>query len=330
MLGVAAMFSPAVAQTAVCPSSIPSPVNDYLTALAYDKGTCGLAVDQAKATTFLTRAADAGIIDAQYMMGERFFTGNGGRPNYTRAAYWYLKAANQGHGLSQLRLGFLYAEAHYTGVPVDYAAAEKWFAKAAEQNAGDAQFRLGHFYHNYKKPPETEKAIYWLTRAAENGDRNAMYDLGRLLRTNNPKAAAVWFIKAAERDLLQAQMMASTIYTDGDGVEKSPAEALRWAKEVITRPNASPFWLNKVADAYMTGAAGTNGKNYEEARILYSRAALRGDAHALARLGKIYAEGLGIEPNFTRAQDYLKRAADRGNAEAQALLKKLPPARRTP
>jgi TPR repeat protein len=69
-----------------------------------------------------------------------------------------LKAAKQGHGPSQLRLGFLYAEKHFTG-EVNYAEAEKWFYLAAKQDADDARFRLGNFYINTKRPPNMEWAL---------------------------------------------------------------------------------------------------------------------------------------------------------------------------
>lgn len=54
------------------------------------------------------------------------------------------KAAEQGKGYAQRRLGDLYAEGK--GVKQDYAEAAKWYCKAAEQGRGTAQIKLGICY----------------------------------------------------------------------------------------------------------------------------------------------------------------------------------------
>jgi TPR repeat protein len=48
--------------------------------------------------------------------------------------------------------------------------------------------------------------------------------------------------------------------------------------------------------------------------------ARRGDAHAQAVLGFMYATGRGVPQNFERAVDWYRRAADQGDPTAQYLL----------
>lgn len=48
--------------------------------------------------------------------------------------------------------------------------------------------------------------------------------------------------------------------------------------------------------------------------------AKKGDAEALTRLGILYLEGCGVEPNDKKAVKYLQRAAKLGDAEAQFLM----------
>jgi len=303
--------------TATGPISFP---DEYALARAYDKGYCGITADKKTAKRWYIKAAKHGYMPAQYELGEKYFTGDGGTPDYPRAKRWYLAAAKQGHGLSQLRLGFLYAEAHFTGLKTDYAEAEKWFLKAAAQNAGDAQFRLGNFYHNYKDPPDLKKAAFWLTKAAAGGHRVAMFDLARLIRSEDPAQSLVWMKKAAELDLLPAQMTLSEMYAAGDGVPEDPAQSLAWTLKIAVKPTASPFWINRAGDIFFAGRE-TVPKDYLQAVKFYERAAAKDDPHALARLGQAYLEGLGVPADREKALQYLEKAAAQGSAEARALLK---------
>jgi hypothetical protein len=68
-----------------------------------------------------------------------------GEPNYTEAAVWYRKAADQGHSLAQFNLGVMYANGQ--GFDRDDAEAAVWFEKAARGGDGGAQFNLGRMCH---------------------------------------------------------------------------------------------------------------------------------------------------------------------------------------
>ena len=301
-------------------------LDEYYLANAYNKGYCGVAADKKKAREWYIKSAKHGHAQAQYQIGEIYFSGDGVATDYPEAKKWYLSAALQDHGLSQLRLGFLYAESHFKGLSVDYTQAEKWFLKAAEKNAGDARFRLGNFYHNYKNPSDPAKAVLWLTRAAEGGHRVAMFDLARMFKKGegvhkDSAQALVWMKKAAELDLLSAQMTLSKMYATGDGVPKDPLQCFVWTLKVANRPEASSFWLNKVGDIFFDGEENIL-KNYPQAMRYYKRAAAKDDSHALARLGRMYLEGLGIAADTVKGENYLKKAVAKGSGEAKTLLMK--------
>jgi len=317
-------------ENVVCPdknaAQTGSVADEYALARAYDKGTCGIAANLQTAMPWYTRAAEHGSMMAQYWLGEIYFSGssNNGVSDYPAAKKWFTAAAQQGQGLAQLRLAYLNAEAHYKGLTTNYKEAEKWFLKAANQNAGDAQFRLGNFYHNYKKPREPKKAVYWLTRAAEGGNRLAMFDLSQMLAKGegapkDPAQALIWMKKAADLDMLPAQMMLSEKYATGDGVEKDPVQSLIWTLRVAEGPSAIPHWIDKAADIFFSGW-GTIPKNYPRALKLYERAAVKDDPHAEGRLGEMYMKGLGVKADPAKAKEYLTKAADGDDAEAKDLL----------
>jgi TPR repeat protein len=289
-------------------------VDAYYLGRAYDEGYCDFKADKNLAVVWYRKAAADGHTLAEYELGETYFTGDGTDIDYPQAKKWYQKAAEQGHGLSQLRLGFLNAEAHFAGLKTNYAEAEKWFTKAAEQDAGDARFRLGNFYNNYKEPRDYGKALLWLKRAAEGGHHVAMYDLARLLQQGKPgiakndKVALEWMTKAADEGLLQAQIQLAEMYGHGQNVAKNIPEALKWTMKIANDPGASVFWIDKAGDIFFEGWE-TVPKNYPMARRFYERAAAKGDATALTRLADMYRNGLGVEKDEAKADEYLKKAA---------------------
>lgn len=307
---------PPQAPAIICPNIASAEAGDapdqYYMGKAYDEGYCGVAVDKKEAEHWYRLAAEQSHMLAAYELGETWFAGDGFDPDYPEAKKWFLKAAEKGHGLSQLRMGFLSAESHFTGLTPDYAEAEKWFLKAALQNAGDAQFRLGNFYNNYKEPRDYGKGFIWLKRAADGGHRVAMYDLSRMFRegrgvAKNMEYCLQWMKKAADLDLLSAQMNLSEMYASGKEVPKDPVESLKWTLKIAFKPTASIFWLNKAGDIFFEGWEGMP-KNYPTARKFYERAALKNDRHALERLSTIYAQGLGVAKDEAKAAEYTKKA----------------------
>ena len=93
----------------------------------------------------------------------------------------YQPKANQGDADAQFNLALLY----YTGlgIPQDRRYAIYWYTKAAEQGHIQAQYFLGKLY-NFGDGEEVRQdfklAVYWLTKAAEQGHVQAQYLLGHM------------------------------------------------------------------------------------------------------------------------------------------------------
>ena len=121
----------------------------------------GVPQDYTQAAAWYRKAADLGDADAQRELGDlydyggvmkivnapggskRFVRDDGGGPfpkDYSLAAMWYRKAAEQGDAYSQNNLGALYDSGQ--GVPQDYAEAYFWYSLAAARSpAGSAENR---------------------------------------------------------------------------------------------------------------------------------------------------------------------------------------------
>ena len=82
-----------------------------------------------------------------------------------KAAYWYLKAAEQGMSDAMLHLAKCYEEGF--GVKKSKIKAKEWYEKAALAGNGYAMIRIGDIYQS---EGTLERAKSWWTKARETGD----------------------------------------------------------------------------------------------------------------------------------------------------------------
>jgi TPR repeat protein len=122
--------------------------------------------------------ADGGNAEAQFSLGLRFANGEGTALDYTRAAHWYLRAADQNHALAQFNLGVMFAGGQ--GVDRDEAKAMMWTQRAAQQGDAGAQHSLGlshrraSFEGLSKDARESNLEAYkWFRLAAAQGYRDS-------------------------------------------------------------------------------------------------------------------------------------------------------------
>jgi hypothetical protein len=140
----------------------------------------GVPQDYTKAAEWYRKAAEQGSAFAQLSLGLMYYNGEGVPKDYTKAAEWYRKAAEQGDDIAQRRLGFMYYSGE--GVPQDYTKATEWWQKAAEQGDAGSQLSLGSMYRDgIGVPQDYTKAAEWFRKAAEQGDNPARSLLGNLL-----------------------------------------------------------------------------------------------------------------------------------------------------
>ena len=85
--------------------------------------------------------------------------------------------AEQGDAEAQFALGEYYYRAAEDGVQ-DYEQAVYWYSKAAEQGHASAQYNLGACYDNGEGVPmDNQKAVYWYRKAAEQVYASDQYNL---------------------------------------------------------------------------------------------------------------------------------------------------------
>ena len=132
---------------------------------------------------------------AQTSLGILYYFGQGVPKNYTKAAEWYKKAAEQGDALATYNLAGCYRLGR--GVEQNDEMAATYNQKAANMDMPEAQAELaGMYYRGTGVEQDYTMAVHWFKRAIANGYENAYYGLG-------------------------------CCYYDGRGVEKDRKEAFR-------------------------------------------------------------------------------------------------------
>ena len=89
--------------------------------------------------------ATDGKPQAQMLLGQLYFNGEGVEKDLTVALYWYEKAASQGLVDAQYRVGTLYFDGK-SNIPKDYDKAYKWLQLALENGRSDAKPMLDSLY----------------------------------------------------------------------------------------------------------------------------------------------------------------------------------------
>lgn len=152
----------------------------------------------------LLAKAQGGDATAEFQVGLSYENGEGVPQDFTKAAIWYRKAAEQNNPPAEYFFGCLFLFGH--GVPVDYTQGIMWFHKAAEQGHPSAQTDLARFYLTGK------------------------YVL------QNYALAVSWYRKAAERGNPDGQAGLAAMYEDGQGVPQSYSEAYFWMSLAAANP----------------------------------------------------------------------------------------------
>jgi len=140
-------------------------------------------------------AAECGHTLAQFNLAQILLEEGG---SSTKSAYWFEKAAAQGHVVSSYNLGLMYARGY--GVKKDLKKAESYFRKAADAGHVDAMYNLGYLYDEL--------------------DRNIRDD----------KVAFRYYSLAAERNHPSAQSKLAVFYGLGRGVKKDEGASIYWLR----------------------------------------------------------------------------------------------------
>ena len=172
-----------------------------------------------------------------------------------------------------------------------------------------------------QKLAPAEVAFQWYSIAAEQGNKEAQCNLGRLFFEGNGVEqdfvkAIEWHTKAAEQGNVYSQNELGNIYFNGHGAEQDFIKAFYWYTKSAEQGNA--IGQSNLGNCYHNGFGVE--QDYEKAIDLYLKAAEQGDAYSLTRLGGLYLDGEGVEQDYGKAFQWYMKAAEQGDAVGQSNL----------
>jgi TPR repeat protein len=307
--------------------------------------------DLARATYWLTQAAEAGDADAMVELGHLYRTGRPARPLAapfpaapTRAFEFYRRAAESGHAEGMLWLGVLLFQGE--GVAPDNTQAFIWFQRSVEAGNATGMYWLGEcFYRGVGTKQSFFEAAAWFRKSADSGDSNGMFSRSKCLLevpslTTDKTEAVQWLLKAAELGNDGAMELLGQCYQHGlGGLARDLPQAKSWFRRAVDAGHqGAQQALDELAkvnstlgDQARTGAGDisfgvTEGVRREETpptittlEELRLRAS-SGDSKAWNRLGLIYAKGKDVAKDDAQAVEYFLKAAQLGSTDAMINL----------
>jgi TPR repeat protein len=323
LIGTAGVITLAVLVLMV-PSDLSRHLRNQVGVLLYERGQYSLAF------TLFERLAEEGSDLGQNNLGVLYERGLGTRRDPSKARGLYERAAEAGLAVAQYNLGRLYdseddeepARAWYERA----AAAGDTFAqinltfllddsdgsdvherrkallqRAAEAGNVEAQFQLGRALHsdigNGRAAPAD--AIRWLEPAAEQGHVEAQIRLSWRYREIDPDKARLWLKRAAEGGQLLAQRDLAEAFLEGDGVQQDFAKAAFWLrKAAFPPPRRQP-------------PPPSEGPALHAGWYTTLHLATHGTpAAAKVVLGDLYLAGLGVARDPSKAAELYRMAAE--------------------
>lgn len=214
----------------------------------------------------------------------------------------------------------------------DYDAAFRCFRQAAETGDAYAQYNLGLCYfkgEGVEKNPREAKI--WYRAAAEQGyepAKEALRNLenekelsqaddlvskGKTFLDNQEYHDAVeCFRLAAQMRNAHAMYYLGLCYEKGLGVDKNPLAAQTYYGDALALGY-------KDAEKAWERAFRKNEKKYRQ-MLQYAR---QGDSRFYIHVGRMYRDGYGVERDAEKARYWLRKAADRGDRDAQRELQEM-------
>lgn len=210
--------------------------------------------------------AKAGDSAAQTLVAEIYSRGLGVKADQKQAAHWYGMAAEKDEPEAQFRYAVMLLQGTY--IAKDIKKAETLMAKAAASGNPMAQFNYGQLLmmHN-SGMAGLEKAAPWFQKAADAGLADGEYAISQILANGTPTTprddvkARDYLLRAALKNYDTAQLDLGSWLVEGRGGERDYDTGFRWM---------------------LTAARG-------------------GNIAAMARLARLYRDGLGTEGNTIEA-----------------------------
>lgn len=294
--------------------------NQLKLAVKYSTGE-GVVKDQAEASHWYLRAAEAGDVQAMYEVSLRHRHGYGLAKHTANSNVWRQRAAVGGH-----------PEAAYE-MARTYGTVDRRGAVISNENAGDIA-------------ESSKQLVMWLIRASEFGSAAAKHELalvrlfgifkddavktGYLVPLPSGTSSAIQLlIENAEAGYWQSQYALAELYQVGHGdIRPDSTESNKWwqrldaQKDATVQLSIGRHFLAGDPKQYGVGDKKWMGKNlsYDETNRFaldwFGRAAAQANRDAICELAAMEYIGVATPKNLPKALQLYRKAAELGQVDA--------------
>ncbi len=292
-----------------------------------------------RANQLFMLSAMQGNSDAQFELGNIYFEGNGVPQDYTQAISWYNLSANQGNVSAQLKLADLYSSEAVKGVVLNPVMAHFWYNLIAAYNSGmvreDAIKRREEIIEKMK--PEMimasqKKASEWRKKTKEESIPKVKD--GRIYSDVELKASDVSLITAMKNETKVTETVKNELEEPVDVQAVNIGINQELVKNAIKQRDFLPVLsatqpiadrgitraMNLLGDLYSQNITGVP-KDYHLAAKWYNMSAQKGDVVGQFKLGTMFCEGKGVDPNLVECYKWFLIVENRVSPDAMKYLR---------
>jgi TPR repeat protein len=224
----------------------------------------------------------------------------------------------------------------------------------AQQGNVKAQQALAQVYFGGKNPDDGKQAYYWINKAAEAGNRDALVQLAGAFKngtgiTRDPTRCVQLLQQAADSNHLDAQAILGTLMLIGDGIPRNLTRGITLLRNAASAGSTLAQWKfalclkngigtvrdNREAEKWFDKAAEGKfdqgppwqwtapGLRFEEAIQAFHGLASMDHRQAHYWLGICFEHGIGVPRDRNKALDYYMKSANKGFQPAQEAAAKL-------
>ncbi|KAF9092924.1 hypothetical protein BGX29_007236 [Mortierella sp. GBA35] len=188
--------------------------------------------------------------------------GQGVVQDHVKAMEWFLKAAKDGHAASQRQVGSMYYRGQ--GVDQEYSKTVEWMLRAADQGLALAQRTVGRFYNEGFGVPQnhsmankvsnrimprplggTSRQLVKKMQDCSSGSARCSMTVLESSKQDY-RAAAEWYLKAANQGHAMAQNNLGALYHQGRGVPLDQAKAIDWYLKAANQGSAQARDISQI------------------------------------------------------------------------------------
>jgi len=260
--------------------------------------------DVEKGLNYLKQGVELNEPHCIFEIGWFYYSGLVYEKDMSKAAEYWERGAELNDPKSIYNLGSMRMDGVY--FEKDPEAAIPFYERAVALNYPEAFVKLGECYqYGTGVAVDFQKALEYFNRVAEfhggaNYDIGVMYELEKYGMKDIPKAIE-YFEKAGELGFSQAYTHLGYLYYSGETLPRDAEKALSYYSKAKDDPAA----FRSIGVIYKDMG------DFEKAAQAFTQATKMDDPASIVELGSMYINGLGVEVDFEKGYNLMKRCGDR-------------------